>query len=92
MSERVNAGKDTPERLNRLFAEWLARFDLDESERKELSRDLSRLLSSQLHVAAESGESLTDLIEGLEKVEGGAKRPDKPASEEPRAWGPQWRD
>lgn len=92
MSERVNAGKDTPDRLNRLFAEWLARFDLDEAERRELSRDLSRLLSSQLHVAAESGESLADLIEGLEKVEGGAKSPDKPASEEPRAWGPQWKD
>ena len=30
LSEHVNAGRDTPERLSRLFTEWLARFDLDE--------------------------------------------------------------
>jgi hypothetical protein len=96
MSERVNAGRDTPQRLSRLFAEWLARFDLDEGERRELSRDLSRLLSSQLHVAAESGETLQDLIDGLEKSEGGpgagpGGKP-TPRDEEPRAWGPQWKD
>jgi hypothetical protein len=102
MSERVNAGRDTPERLSRLFAEWLSRFDLDERERKELSRDLSRLLSSQLHVAAESGETLEDLIEGLEKSEGGPSagpstgsgtgRPGGADEAAPRAWGPQWKD
>jgi len=93
MSERVNAGRNTPERLSRLFAEWLSRFDLDEAERKDLSRDLSRLLSSQLHVAAEAGESLTDLIQGLEKAESGEEKIAKPREEEPpRAWGPQWKD
>ena len=96
MSERVNAGRDTPERLSRLFTEWLARFDLDESERKELSRDLSRLLSSQLHAAVESGETLQDLIEGLEKAKGrdGAASggPTGAADSGPKAWGPQWKD
>ena len=101
MSERVNAGRNTPERLSKLFTEWLARFDLDESERKELARDLSRLLSSQLHQAAESGETLTDLIEGLEKAKGGqpggidlAKGPigGPGDGEAPRSWGPQWKD
>lgn len=104
MSERVNAGRDTPERLSRLFAEWLATKnfarDLDEGERKELSRDLSRLLSSQLHVAAESGETLQDLIDGLEKSEGRGAGPstssgtgqDRSHDSGPRAWGPQWKD
>jgi hypothetical protein len=96
MSERVNAGQDTPKRLSRLFAEWLARFDLDEGERKELSQDLSRLLSSQLHVAAESGESLQDLIEGLEKSRepksGFGLDGHDPDLAPPKAWGPQWKD
>ena len=100
MSERVNAGRDTPERISRLFAEWLGRFDLDESERKDLSRDLSRLLSSQLHTAVESGESLRDVIEGLEKAEGGSggpsatkgSGPQGPDDTGPKSWGPQWRD
>ena len=90
MSERVNAGESTPERLNLLFREWLARFEPDAGERRELARDLSRLLSSQLHRAAEAGETLDDLIDGLEKAEGGDAAPKKEA--EPRSWGPQWKD
>ena len=97
MSERVNVGSDTPERISKLFAEWLTRFDLDESERKELSRDLARLLSSQLHTAVESGETLSDVIDGLEKAQGGlaspsTKKPDAGEQLEPRSWGPQWKD
>jgi hypothetical protein len=97
MSERVNAGRDTPERISRLFAEWLARFDLDERERKELSRDLSRLLSSQLHAAAESGETLDELIAGLEKTDGNSGGPSAgkaggPDDAGPKPWGPQWKD
>lgn len=89
MSERVNAGADTPERLNLLFREWLARFEPDAGERRELARDLSRLLSSQLHLAAQAGETLDDLIDGLEKAEGGEE---KPKDEGPKSWGPQWKD
>ena len=105
LSEHVNAGRHTPERISRLFSEWLARFDLDERERKDLARDLSRMLSSQLHVAAESGENLQDLIEGLEKAEGGLGPSAGPSTGSgtdsgtggtddaaPRPWGPQWKD
>lgn len=92
MSERVNAGAGTPQRLNLLFREWLARFEPDAGERKELARDLSRLLSSQLHRAAEAGETLGDLIDGLEKAEGGDAGGSVPRQEEPRSWGPQWKD
>jgi hypothetical protein len=104
MSERVNAGRDTPERISRLFAGWLERFDLGEGERKDLARDLSRLLSSQLQVAAGNGESLADVIDELEKAEGGS--PANPSTgsgtaaggaadatdPNPKPWGPQWRD
>ena len=102
MSERVNAGRDTPERISRLFTEWLERFDLAESERKTLARDLSRLLSSQLHTAAEGGESLNDVIDGLEKLEvdrapastrgPAGDAPGGPDDAGPKSWGPQWRD
>jgi hypothetical protein len=102
MSERVNAGRDTPERISRLFIEWLDRFDLAEGERKSLARDLSRLLSSQLHAAAEQGESLDDVIEGLEKLEAGPatdpsgnpghRAPGGPDEAGPKSWGPQWKD
>jgi hypothetical protein len=91
MSERVNGGENTPQRLNLLFREWLARFEPDAGERRELARDLSRLLSSQLHVAAEAGETLADLIDGLEKAEGRTEEKPK-AGDGEKGWGPRWKD
>jgi hypothetical protein len=90
MSEQVNKGQTGPERIARLFQEWLERFEPDVHERKSLARDLSRLLSSQLEVAAQSGESLETLIQGLEKtrIPGDLGN----AGNEKAAWGPGWKD
>ena len=90
MSEKVNQGNGSSERIFILFQEWLDRWEPDVRERKILARDLSRLLASQLQVAVESGENLEGVILGLEKDPGpstgsGTGRP-------LREHGPQWKD
>ncbi len=86
MSEHVNQGQTAAERISLLFQEWMIRWEPDARERKLLARDLSRLLSSQLDVAAQSGESLEGVAQGLEEAlsdrEDGGKT----------AWGPGWKD
>jgi len=90
MSERVNRGKDGAERISILFREWLDRYEPDEKTRQGLARDLGRLVSSQLHLSAQSGESLEDIALGLEASEA----PGAPEGEDggKPAWGPQWKD
>ena len=70
MSEKVNQGNGSAERISILFQEWLDRWEPDARERKILARDLSRLLASQLQAGAESGENLESIILGLEKNPG----------------------
>ena len=85
MSEKVNQGNGSAERIFILFQEWLDRWEPDARERKILARDLSRLLTSQLQVAVESGENLEEIIQSLEKD------PVVPV-DRPRQQGPQWKD
>jgi len=89
MSERVNQGQTAAERIALLFQEWMTRWESDPRERKLLARDLSRLLSSQLDVAARSGENLESIVHGLEKT----GLPDPAAEGTGKAsWGPGWKD
>ena len=90
MSERVNQGRNGAERISILFQEWLNRFEPDVRERKTLARDLSRLLSSQLHFAAQSGEKLEGIVLDLEKVEEGGASAKEEGGKSP--WGPAWKD
>jgi len=88
MSEQVNQGQTSAERIALLFQEWTARWESDPRERKLLARDLSRLLSSQLDVAARAGENLEDIVRGLENT----GKADKEGREGAAAWGPGWKD
>ncbi len=97
MSEKVNAGGATPDRIHVLFREWLEPFESNERKRREFANDLARLLSSQLHAAAEAGETLADVIDSLENSGGGGPVSGRPSAGDPDAgdrlaWGPQWKD
>jgi hypothetical protein len=85
MSKRANAGESGGERISILFEEWLARFEPDSRVRKTLALELSRLLASQLQLAAASGEPLEEIARCLEGP------PPKSGEGEP-GWGPQWKD
>ena len=90
MSERVNQGRNGAERISILFQEWLDRFEPDVHERKVLARDLSRLLSSQLYFAAQSGEKLEEIVLALEKMGDGDEFEKDKNGKSP--WGPAWKD
>ena len=92
MSKQVNEREGTAERIRQAFFEWTGRFSEDEKEREHYARELALLVANQLHSAALSGEELDRISLDLE---GAGQEPGKESGkppEEPRKWGPQWKD
>lgn len=89
MSKKVNGKENPAERIRQAFYEWTARFGDDEKAREAWARELSLLVANQLHAAALEGGDLLALSGDLE---GAAPEAPPKKTEEPRKWGPQWKD
>jgi hypothetical protein len=89
MSKKVNGKEKPAERIRQAFYEWTARFGDDEKVREAWARELSLLVANQLHAAALEGG---DLLKISDELEGVAPEPPAAKPEEPRKWGPQWKD
>lgn len=103
MSEALESGANAAERITKAIASWLSQFeDLSKPQREALTQDLALTLGNQLDWAAQQGHTLAQVAEQLEPKDSfdSAKDPftrdaevkAKPKEEEPRRWGPMWKD
>jgi hypothetical protein len=89
MSKKVNEKENPADRIRQAFYEWTARFGDDQKEREAWAGELSLLMANQLHAAALEGKELLKLSKDLE---GAPPEETAKKAEEPRKWGPQWKD
>jgi hypothetical protein len=93
MSKKVNARENPAERIKEAIFEWTARFGDDDKERAAWARELSMMIANQLHAAALSKQELLQVSLELEGVSAEPEAPSPEArQDEPRKWGPQWKD
>ena len=95
MSKKINAPERSAERFRRAAYEWIGEVaELDDATRKQLAKELARLVGNQLFLAAQAGEDVMELSRALAEGEDAPPgRPESPpAAEERPKWGPQWKD
>lgn len=97
VSRKVNAKGSEAERLKQALAEWVGMQpgmeDAGEAEKGRRAQELASIVANHLHAAALSQEDFMKLSRELEGAEDGAGGGTaQPPPEEPRRWGPQWKD
>jgi hypothetical protein len=96
VSRKVNAKESEAERLKQALAEWVGMQpgmeDAGEAEKRRRAGELSLIVANHLHAAALAREDLMKLSRELEGAEERAEKAAEPPPEEPKRWGPQWKD
>jgi hypothetical protein len=95
MSKKINTPERSAERFRRAAYEWIGEVaELDDATRRQLAKELARLVGNQLFVAAQAGEDVMELSRALAEGEDGPSGGSEgaaPAEERPK-WGPQWKE
>lgn len=95
MAEKVHgSGSEgsAAHRLQRAFDAALESCEPDEKARRRLSARLCALTANHLHLGEMDGESLSAILDGLERVETDAMGGEADRNDSAGGWGPQWKD
>jgi hypothetical protein len=96
VSRKVNAKGSESERLKQALAEWVGQQpgmeDAGEAEKRRRAEELALIVANHLHAAALAREDFMKLSRELEGAEDREEKAAEPPKDEPRRWGPQWKD